>query len=118
MYRIPAAIAAFFMSALTVFILYSGIANADERPYKEMFATSSTGAEFIITNQPCDIDFHEPTDFIYHGYFVQEGIRYDACWYGNDAAIWMAVDHFRQITSLDPNSFRLRQDAKQFKGEF
>jgi hypothetical protein len=109
-----AAYAAFF----TLAILNSSIANAEERPYREMFATSSTGAEFIVTNQPCGIDFHEPTNFIYHGYFVQDGVRYDACWYGNDAAIWMAVDHFRQITSLDPNSFRLRQDAKQFRGEF
>jgi hypothetical protein len=108
-----AAIAAFF--TLYALILNSSIANADD--YREMYATSSTGAEFIITNQPCDIDFHEPTVFKYHGYFVQEGVRYDACWYGNDAAIWMAVDHFQQITSLDPNVFKLRQNPKQFHGD-
>lgn len=48
-----AAYAAFLLYAT---ILNSSIANAAE-DYREMFATSSTGAEFIITNQPCDINF-------------------------------------------------------------
>jgi len=103
-------------AALAAFLLSTNIAIADD--YREMYAASTTGDEFIITNQPCDINFHEPTVFKYHGYFVQEGVRYDACWYGNDAAIWMAVDHFRQITSLDPNVFRVRQAAKPFRGEY
>lgn len=110
-----AAKAVFLCPLYVVLLAFSITASAGD--YREMYATSSTGAEFIITNQPCDINFHEPTQFIYHGYFVQDGIRYDACWYGNDAAIWIAVDHFRQITAIDPNVFRVRQNPKKFEGE-
>jgi hypothetical protein len=116
MTRTVAAIAAFF-TTIFLFTFNLNLAHAAD-DYREMYATSSTGAEFIITNQACDINFGEPVPFKYHGYFVQDGVRYDACWYGNDAAIWFAVDHFRQITSLDPNVFRLRQNPKEFKGEY
>lgn len=111
MTRTTAAICGFFVA-----ILNSGIANAAD--YREMFATSSTGDEFIITNQPCNIDFHEPTNFKYQGYFVQDGVRYESCWYGDDSGIWIAVDHFHQITALDPNAFHVRQNPKQFRGEY
>jgi hypothetical protein len=46
-----------------------------------------------------------------------EGVDYAACWYGDDAAIWMAIDEFRQIVSLDPNAFRVKPQ-KEWKGEF
>jgi hypothetical protein len=108
MTRTLAAIAAFFMTLLYAILFIHRIANAAD-DYREMYATSSTGAEFIITNQTCDINFGEPVPFKYHGYFVQDGVRYDACWYGNDAAIWFAVDQ---------NSFRVRQNAQPFKGEY
>jgi hypothetical protein len=102
---IKAAIAAIFISTA---------ANATD--YREMSAQGN-GAEFVITNQPCEIDFHEPTSFKYHGYVTMEGVDYAACWYGDDAAIWMAIDEFRQIVSLDPNAFHVKPQ-KEWKGEF
>lgn len=95
-----AAIAAIFMLASTV-------AAAEELELREMIAGSDAG-QFVITNQPCEIDFKEPTPFKWHGYVVLPDGLYAACWYGNDAAIWMAVDEFRQIVSLDPNAFRVK----------
>jgi L-aminopeptidase/D-esterase-like protein len=99
-----AAIAAFFTLAAT--------AHADE--LREMSAVGN-GAEFVITNQPCAIDFHEPTNFKYSAYVITDDHTYEACWYGNDGAIWMAVDEVRQIVSLDPNAFHIREN-KAFKG--
>jgi hypothetical protein len=94
---IKAAIAAIFLSAIP----------AQALELREMIAEGN-GAQFVITNQPCEIDFHEPTPFKYHAYVVMPDGLYAACWYGNDAAIWMAVDHFKQIISLDPNAFRVK----------
>jgi hypothetical protein len=86
-------------------ILVVSVSHALE--LREMVAEGN-GAQFVITNQPCEIDFHEPTPFKYHGYVVMPDGLYAACWYGDDAAIWMAVDHFRQIVSLDPNAFKVK----------
>jgi hypothetical protein len=97
-------------AALAAILLSAIPAHALE--LREMFAEGN-GAQFVITNQPCEIDFHEPTPFKYHGYVVMPDGHYAACWYGNDAAIWMAVDHFRQIISLDPNAFRVKPQIKQ-----
>jgi hypothetical protein len=91
-------------------ILVASIAQALE--LREMVAEGN-GAQFVITNQPCEIDFHEPTPFKYHAYVVLPDGLYAACWYGDDAAIWMAVDEFRQIVSLDPNAFRVKPQVKQ-----
>jgi hypothetical protein len=95
-----AAIAAFF-------ILVANSVSANDNELREMVAGSDAG-QFVITNQPCEIDFKEPTPFKYHGYVVLPDGVYAACWYGDDAAIWMAVDEFRQIVSLDPNAFRVK----------
>ena len=104
MLPIKAAIAAFC-------ILVASVAHALE--LREMVAGSDAG-QFVITNQPCEIDFKEPTPFKWHAYVVLPDGLYAACWYGDDAAIWMAVDEFRQIVSLDPNAFRVKQpDPKQ-----
>jgi hypothetical protein len=100
---IKAALAAILLSAIP----------AQALELREMIAEGN-GAQFVITNQPCEIDFHEPTPFKYHGYVVLPDGQYAACWYGNDAAIWMAVEEFHQIVSLDPNAFRVKQpDPKQ-----
>jgi hypothetical protein len=87
-------------------ILLSAI-PAQALELREMIAEGN-GAQFVITNQECEIDFHEPTPFKYHGYVVMPDGLYAACWYGDDAAIWMAIDHFRQIVGLDPNAFRVK----------
>jgi hypothetical protein len=89
------------------FILTANTVVAGEPPLREMYADGN-GAQFVITNQPCEIDFHEPTPFKYHAYVVMPDGVYAACWYGDDAAIWMAVDHFRQIVALNPNAFRVK----------
>jgi len=103
-------------AATAAFLLSASIATAaDKLDYREMEAIGD-GAVFVVTNQPCEIDFNEPTKFIYHGYVIFKGVEYEACWYGEDAAIWMAVDHFKQIVSLDPNAFRPRQS--EFKGVY
>jgi hypothetical protein len=94
-----AALAAFF-------ILTANTVTANE--LREMVAVGS-GAEFVITNQPCEIDFHEPTPFKYRGYVLMPEKTLEACWYGDDAAIWMAVDEVRQIVSLDPYAFQVKQ---------
>lgn len=94
-----AAIAAFF-------ILTANTVVADNE-LREMVAGSDAG-QFVITNQPCEIDFKEPTPFKWHAYVILPDGLYAACWYGDDAAIWMAVDEFRQIVSLDPNAFRVK----------
>jgi hypothetical protein len=103
---IKAAFAAFLLFAVLVAILLIP-APVRAAELREMFAEGN-GAQFVITNQPCEIDFHEPTPFKYHAYVVLPDGQYAACWYGNDAAIWMAVDHFKQIISLDPNAFRVK----------
>jgi hypothetical protein len=88
-------------------ILVANSVSANDNELREMVAGSDAG-QFVITNQPCEIDFKEPTPFKYHGYVVLPDGVYAACWYGDDAAIWMAVDEFRQIVSLDPNAFRVK----------
>lgn len=94
-----------------IFTLVANTVVADNE-LREMIAGSDAG-QFVITNQPCEIDFKEPTPFKWRGYVVMESGTYEACWYGNDAAIWMAVDEFRQIVSLDPNAFRVKPQVKQ-----
>jgi hypothetical protein len=86
-------------------ILVASVAHALE--LREMVAEGN-GAQFVITNQPCEIDFHEPTPFKYHAYVVMPDGVYAACWYGDDAAIWMAIDHFRQIVALNPYAFKVK----------
>jgi hypothetical protein len=106
---IKAASAAFlFFAVLIAILLIPAPARSDE--LREMYADGN-GAQFVITNQPCEIDFHEPTPFKYHAYVVMPDGVYAACWYGDDAAIWMAVDHFRQIVSLDPYAFKVKPPA-------
>jgi hypothetical protein len=94
-------------AAAAFFTLIANTVVASDNELREMVATGN-GAQFVITNQPCEIDFHEPTPFKYHGYVVMPDGVYAACWYGNDAAIWMAVDEFRQIVSLDPYAFQVK----------
>jgi hypothetical protein len=106
MKSLQAAFAAFVVSASALFLLFSPV-QAKSADLIEMYADGN-GAQFVITNQPCEIDFHEPTPFKYHAYVVLPDGQYAACWYGNDAAIWMAIDHFKQIVSLDPNAFRVK----------
>ena len=108
---IKAASAAFlFFAVLIAILLIPAPARSDE--LREMVAEGD-GAQFVITNQPCEIDFHEPTPFKYHAYVIMPDGLYAACWYGNDAAIWMAIDEFRQIVALDPNAFRVKPQVKQ-----
>jgi hypothetical protein len=101
-----AALAAFLFFAVLIVILLipAPVRAADLR---EMYADGN-GAQFVITNQPCEIDFHEPTPFKYHAYVVMPDGVYAACWYGDDAAIWMAVDYFRQIVALNPYAFQVK----------
>lgn len=104
MLPIKAAIAAFC-------ILVASVAHAIE--LREMVAGSDAG-QFVITNQPCEIDFHEPTPFLWHAYVVLPDGVYAACWYEDEAAVWVAVDHFRQIVSIDHRAFKPKQpDPKQ-----
>jgi hypothetical protein len=111
MKSLQAAFAAFVVSVSALFLLFVPV-PAVSADLIEMYADGN-GAQFVITNQPCEIDFHEPTPFKYHGYVVLPEGLYAACWYGDDAAIWMAVDHFKQIVSLDPNAFRVKPQVKQ-----
>jgi hypothetical protein len=106
MKSLQAAFAAFVISVSALYLLIVPV-PAQSAELREMIAEGN-GAQFVITNQPCEIDFHEPTPFKYHAYVVLPDGQYAACWYGNDAAIWMAVDHFKQIISLDPNAFRVK----------
>lgn len=94
------------------FILVSNSVVANDNELREMVAEGN-GAQFVITNQPCEIDFKEPTNFKYRGYVELPEKTLEACWYGDDAAIWMAVDEVRQIVSLDPNAFHVKQHVKQ-----
>lgn len=97
----------FRIAAFAAFFVLIANATAADTELREMVAEGN-GAQFVITNQPCEIDFHEPTPFKYHAYVVMPDGLYAACWYGDDAAIWMAVDHFRQIVSLDPYAFKVK----------
>jgi hypothetical protein len=108
---IKAAFAAFLLFAVLVAILLIP-APVRAAELREMYADGN-GAQFVITNQPCEIDFHEQTNFKYHGYVVLPDGQYAACWYGDDAAIWMAIDHFKQIISLDPYAFQVKPQVKQ-----
>jgi hypothetical protein len=102
----------FRLAAFAAFLVLIANSSAADLELREMIAEGN-GASFVITNQPCEIDFHEPTPFKYHAYVVLPDGMYDACWYGNDAAIWMAIDEFRQIIALDPNAFKVKPQIKQ-----
>jgi hypothetical protein len=95
-----------------VLVLVANTVYADG--LREMVAHGN-GADFVITNQPCEIDFHEPTHFLYRGYVLYPDKTLEACWYGDDAAIWMAVNETRQIVGLNPYAF---QNKPPIIGEF
>jgi hypothetical protein len=100
-------------AALAAFVFISA-STVQAAELREMVAVGN-GAEFVITNQPCEIDFHEPTHFRYRGYVLYPDKTLEACWYGDDAAIWMAVNETRQIVGLNPYAF---QNKPPIIGEF